>query len=308
MRIRLLIMCLALLFACDPARADFVTQVLGDNPQGFWILNDAPGTTTTAVDSSVNGFDGTYGPGVTPQGIAGPSWVPGSGLVADFTGGTISFTAPLNLGPDGYTIEAWIDPTLSGLTQTTRIVASGSGFNGYGFGTTSGGGLMFTSFSRQDYQAAGVTLLPNQWQYVGVVIDASDDANFYVNGVLGGDRGRRTVDHRPNRKFHSREPVTRRRSHRRDLHRWSGGGLCLRPPHSPQIRFRLSSMPRPSPKPLPSRWLLPRFLPDSLCGDAAGRPCEWYFGRGTRPQSCSSSPKRHSPRPLPAHPLVRGFP
>jgi hypothetical protein len=184
MRSCLLIIALGLLFGwAEPARADFIGQVLGDNPQGFWILNDAPGTTTTAVDSSVNGFNGTYGTGVTGQGIAGPSWVP-SGLTADFTGGTISFTAPLNLGPDGYTIEAWIDPTVSSLTQTTRIVASGDGLNGYGFGTASGGGLVFTSFSRQDYIATGLTLLPNQWQYIGVVVDASDDANFYVNGVL----------------------------------------------------------------------------------------------------------------------------
>lgn len=185
MRNSLLVMSLGLALAwAEPARADFISQVLGDNPQGFWILNEAPETTTTAIDSSVNGVNGTYGIGVTPQGFAGPSWVPGSGLVADFTGGTISFTAPLNLGPDGYTIEAWIDPSLSSLTQTTRIADSGTGLNGYGFGTADGGGLIFTSFSRQDYHTTGVTLLPNQWQYVGVVVDASDNANFYVNGVL----------------------------------------------------------------------------------------------------------------------------
>jgi hypothetical protein len=185
MRSCLLITSLGLFLGCAQlGRADFIGQVLGDNPQGFWILNDAPGTTTTATDSSVNGFNGTYGAGVTPQGFAGPSWVPSSGLVADFTGGTINFTTPLNLGTDGYTIEAWIDPSLSSLTQTTRIVDSGTGLNGYGFGTADGGGLIFTSFSQNDYHTTGVTLLPNQWQYIGVVVDASDDANFYVNGVL----------------------------------------------------------------------------------------------------------------------------
>jgi hypothetical protein len=181
----LLTMALGLLFACaQPARAGFISQVLGDNPKGFWILNDVPGATTTAVDSSVNGFNGAYGPGVTPQGIAGPSWVPPSGLVADFTGGNISFASPLNLGANGYTIEAWINPTLLSLTQTTRIVASGRGLNGYGFGTAAGGGLLFTSFAQQDYFTTGVTLLPNRWQYVGVVVDASNNANFYLNGSL----------------------------------------------------------------------------------------------------------------------------
>ena len=215
MRHCLFMMALGLLLACaQPARADFVTQVLGDNPKGFWILNDVPGATTTAVDSSVNGFNGTYGSGVTPQGIAGPSWVPPSGLVANFTGGTISFPTPLNLGANGYTIEAWINPSLSSLTQTTRIVASGDDFNGYGFGTASGGRLVFTSFTQQDYFTTGVTLLPNQWQYVGVVLDASNNANFYVNGSFVESSGRNTADHRSDDELHLREPVTRTWSHR----------------------------------------------------------------------------------------------
>ena len=181
----LLMMALGLLFACpQPARADFITQVLGDNPVGFWLLNDAPGSPTTALDRSGSGFNGVYGPGVTPQGIAGPSWVPGSGLVADLTGGTIGFPSSLNLGPNGYTIEAWINPTLSSLQNTSRVVDSGTGFNGYGFGTASGGRLEFSSFTQQDYFTTGVTVLPNQWQYVGVVLDANNNANFYVNGLL----------------------------------------------------------------------------------------------------------------------------
>ncbi len=174
----------SLLMMSATARADFIGQVLTSNPQGFWILNDAPSLTTTATDSSGNAFNGTYGPGVTPQGIAGPSWVPSSGLVAEFTGGTISFPTRLNLGSNGYTIEAWIDPSLSSLTETTRIADSGSGVNGYGFGTGPGGALVFTSFSQHDYETTGLTLRPNQWQYVGVVVDASNDASFYVNGVL----------------------------------------------------------------------------------------------------------------------------
>jgi Concanavalin A-like lectin/glucanases superfamily/PEP-CTERM motif len=64
--------------------------------------------------------------------------------------------------------------------------ASGDGLNGYGFGTADGGRLVFTSFSRHDYFTMGVTVLPNQWQYVGVVVDASNDPNFYVNGSLVG--------------------------------------------------------------------------------------------------------------------------
>jgi hypothetical protein len=187
MRGSLLIISVGLVFACvGPVRADFISRVLGDNPEGFWVLNDPFAIPPTADDSSANGFDGTFELGVTPRGIAGPPWVPPPGVVANFSGGTISFSTPLNLGANGFTIEAWINPTLASLQNTSRIVASGTGFDGYGFGTASGGRLVFTSFSRQDYFTTGVTVLPNQWQYVGVVLDASNDANFYVNGSLVG--------------------------------------------------------------------------------------------------------------------------
>jgi len=184
MRRCLLLTALGLLFACaQPARAQFISQVLGDNPRGFWVLNDAPGSPATAVDGSPSGFNGTYQSGVTPQGIAGPSWVPGSGSVANFNGsGNITFPAPLNLGGNGYTVEAWINPTLASLQNPSRFVASGRASDGYGFGTTAGGELIFTTFAQFDYVTTTLTLLPNQWYYVGVVLDASNDANFYVNG------------------------------------------------------------------------------------------------------------------------------
>jgi len=238
---------------CTTARADFISQVLGDNPQAFWILDDIQRLTTTATDSSGNAFNGTYGTGVTPQGITGPSWVPSSGLVADFTGGTISFPTPLNLGANGYTIEAWINPSLLSLTETTRIVASGSGLNGYGFGTASGGRLVFTSFSQQDYFTTGLTLLPNRWQYVGVVLDASNDANFYVNGSLVGSLvgTRPTTAPTPDFTIGNQSPGLGHTT-RSSRGAWRGSLFTTR--HSPQRRFRISSMRRrrQSPNPLPS--------------------------------------------------------
>jgi len=191
MRRCLLLMSLGLLFAgAQPARADFISQVLGDNPVGFWILNDAPGSPTTAIDSSPPAFNGIYASGVTPQDIAGPFWVPGSGLVADFDDGRVNFASVLDLGANGYTILAWINPSAISLTKTTRIVASGSGNDGYGFGTTAGAELVFTTYSVKDYKTTAAlpvvnpTLVPDEWQYVGVVLDASNDAHFYVNGSL----------------------------------------------------------------------------------------------------------------------------
>jgi hypothetical protein len=180
MRGYLLIASVGLCFAAvQPIRADFISQVLSDNPVGFWVLNDSP----TAVDSTGSGFNGTYGAGVAPQGIAGPSW---TGMVANFNGGltsNVSFPTTLDLGSK-FTIEAWIYPTLASLTQTTRIVAAGSGFDGYAFGTASSGRLVFTEFTSHDYFSGDFILQPNEWQYVGVVVDASNNASFYVNGAF----------------------------------------------------------------------------------------------------------------------------
>ena len=125
-----------------------------------------------------------------------------------FTGGNISFATPLNLGANGFTIEAWINPTLSSLQNTSRIVASGRGLNGYGFGTAAGGELVFTSFAQQDYFTTTLTLLPNQWYYVGVVLDASNDANFYVNGALVETVAGTLPTTRPDAELHHREPIT----------------------------------------------------------------------------------------------------
>lgn len=171
---------MGLFFVCAlPARADFISEVLDDSPDGFWLLNDSG---STAFDSSANAFHGTFGLGITQQGIAGPAWA--SGFVADFNGGNISFPTYLDLGGFGFTIQAWINPTALSLTQTTRIVASGSGFDGYGFGTAAGGELLLTQFTVQDYFSTSLNLLPNQWYYVGVVVDADNDAHFYVNGAF----------------------------------------------------------------------------------------------------------------------------
>ena len=291
MRRCLLTMALGLLFACaQPARAGFISQVLGDNPKGFWILNDVPGATTTAVDSSVNGFNGAYGPGVTPQGIAGPSWVPPSGLVANFTGGTISFATPLSLGANGYTIEAWINPTLSSLMNTTRIVASGSGLNGYGFGTAAGAGLVFTSFAQHDYFTTGVTLLPNRWQYVGVVVDASNDANFYVNGSFVESMAGilPTIPPTLNFTIGNQSPGL---GHTDEIFTGGLAGISVYDTALTARRFRLSSMRRrrQSPNPLPSCWLAwPPLVSDSVCGNAAGRQTARFRGRKDLPtHSCA---------------------
>jgi hypothetical protein len=168
----------AILLFAHSARADFISQVLAANPQGFWTLTDAG---PTAFDSSPHNFNGTYaGVGVTPQGIAGPAWALGS--VANFSGGNISFPTPLNLGANGYTIEAWINP--SNLVGFQRFVASGTaGAQGYGFGIHNTD-LIFTTFGQTDYETPAVAIQADQWQYVGVVFDSANIAHFYLNGTL----------------------------------------------------------------------------------------------------------------------------
>ena len=88
------------------------------------------------------------------------------------TGSDLSLTT-------GFTLEAWVRPdSLSGIR---RIVAKGAP-GGYGFGQNAGR-LRFTTFGIKDYDTAGVYLTVGVWTHVAVVLDASNDAHFYVNGL-----------------------------------------------------------------------------------------------------------------------------
>ena len=129
------------------------------------------------------------------------------------------------------------NPTLASLQNTSRIVASGHASDGYGFGKAACGELVFTTFAQFDYVTTTLTLLPNQWQYVGIVLDASNDANFYVNGSLVETVNGIQQTHPPTLDFNigSRAPPYPTSS---SPAAWRGSRFTTR--HSRQLKSRLA--------------------------------------------------------------------
>ncbi len=58
MKSRLLGALITLVFGTTCVQASYISEVLSDNPLGYYQLNETSGT--TAIDSSGNGQDGTY--------------------------------------------------------------------------------------------------------------------------------------------------------------------------------------------------------------------------------------------------------
>jgi hypothetical protein len=177
------------LVSTGEATADYASEVLADNPVGYWRLNELSGT--TAFDSSGKGFNGTYIGGVT---LGQPSAFPPLGTAVAFDGSTgyinVGSHSALNL-TSGFTLEAWVNPAVVGGRQ--RIISNRaddgtfSNPGGYGFGLTDFFGppnqLQFTAFGVLDYNS-GVVIPADQWSYVAVTFDSDFNASFFVNGEL----------------------------------------------------------------------------------------------------------------------------
>lgn len=167
-------------------RADYANTILADNPIGYWRLGEMSGS--TAFDATANNLDGTYTSGVTLN-------QPGA-LLTDtdtsvlFDGSTgyvdVGIHPSLNQLSNDFTIEAWIKPdNLSGsqniIDNRTYSLPHGSLFGGYGFGSF-GSRLRYTSYGYLDYDTVPGVISSGIWQHVAVVLDATDDAHFYLNG------------------------------------------------------------------------------------------------------------------------------
>ena len=81
-----------------------------------------------------------------------------------------------------FTVAAWIKPAGSGfgrIISTDRLNFTG----GYGL-AQNGTGLWFTTYGVKDYATSSGYLTPGIWQHVAVYLNSSNNAEFYVNGVL----------------------------------------------------------------------------------------------------------------------------
>ena len=159
---------------------------------GLWRLDETavPSSGTSAADSSGAGLNGTYQP---LGGVGGPILgQPGAGVEtgtsAQFNGSTdeIFLASPGSLKmANDFTIAAWIKPDdLVGVERIFSQYPVSSPTNiGYGFGIN-GSGFRFTTYGVKDYNTAADMVPAGRWSHVAVTLDASNDAAFYVNGVL----------------------------------------------------------------------------------------------------------------------------
>lgn len=164
----------------------------GFSPLGYWRLNEASGA--TVVDSSGNGFDGTYQPAVMlgVPGVANPPYFgfEAGDLAAWFNGQVNSWVSlpGLNLNSANATFTAWIYPT-----NATQAGATGLIFCRDGLGTVSGFGfnpagtqLGYTWNNDGGTYGwnSGLTPPANQWSFVALVV-APTNATIYLYNTNG---------------------------------------------------------------------------------------------------------------------------
>src|SRR5260221_10091078 len=125
--VRFLIASASVLIAIIPARANYQSTVLGDNPIAYYALDLTIDNAGTATDLSTNGNNSTYY-NIYP--VAGPTaYIPnaslffGSSIISYVDLSTGSNTGILNFG-GRITMEAWVQST--NITQgPSDIVAKG---------------------------------------------------------------------------------------------------------------------------------------------------------------------------------------
>ena len=175
-------------------------KVLTENPVAFWQLNETSDPSTgilTAVDSSPNGLNGTYGTASqnafnyiqAPQDPPYAGFTNGQGALRCFASEINSaVTVPaLNLNTNAVTIAMWINPadvigTYTGLLMNRNPAGDAEGF-GFGGNTSSSmAELGYTwntnSGSTWGYHS-GLYPVVGTWQFVALVIQ-SNSATFYL--------------------------------------------------------------------------------------------------------------------------------
>lgn len=105
----------------------------------------------------------------------------GTGLDFDGTNDYVSIADANALDlTKNFTLEAWVNPSSLGAGYSRILGKSGA----YGLGINSST-IRFSTYGVQDYDLT-YTVPAGQWSHIAVVMNNTDDALFYVNGILRG--------------------------------------------------------------------------------------------------------------------------
>ncbi|MER7444506.1 beta-N-acetylglucosaminidase domain-containing protein [Micromonospora avicenniae] len=157
--------------------------VTGADPAGYWRLGDAD-KSSTAVDSSVSGQDGTYLAGAQP----GAEGAITGDRAADLSAGYIEASRSPRTDLQGaFTLEAWVklDSLAPAPGQAVIESYTGPAINGYALRVTDGV-LQAWSLGAAGHGYGLVTgrtrLTANEWHHVAAVFDGSR-LTVYLDGV-----------------------------------------------------------------------------------------------------------------------------
>ena len=180
--------------ASELANQSYQEVVLDDQPVAYWRLDET--TSITAVDSSGNGFNGTYRNGVT-QGVSGIS-----GTAGEFDGnndavdvGIIAPGSELDISNKSFTVEAWVKPDELKEQSYLGIHPSNNRNDGNGdslyFRVSSKGSVRFGDFPK-DLETPGNIIEPDTWYHIVASYDQDSNTNtIFVDGreVISNNQG-----------------------------------------------------------------------------------------------------------------------
>ena len=167
----------------SPASAGYVEEVMADNPIGYWRFEET--NTNPAADSSGNGRDGTYMPGVI-SGVSGGAALIG-GKSAEFDGTTGFIDLPGSWGGAAMTemtVEAWVnnsDP-ITGTFQTILAGHNPNAFAHFSLHSAGNSGVYTPGFVSVPIVPATPT---DTWRHV-VMTAKSGETKVYLDGVQVG--------------------------------------------------------------------------------------------------------------------------
>jgi uncharacterized repeat protein (TIGR01451 family) len=153
------------------------TVAAGEEAQGVLATLQSGGDTIT-----LSGFlapEPTYQPNPAP----GTDGQIGNTALFDGVGAIeIEDATSINSLTNDFTVMGWINPNQLNTTQQIFAAGQDDSTNGFSFGIANDK-LRFTRLGGSNYNGT-TSLDANVWQQVAIVFDSSNDAHFYIDGLL----------------------------------------------------------------------------------------------------------------------------
>ncbi|MBI3867660.1 MAG: right-handed parallel beta-helix repeat-containing protein, partial [Verrucomicrobia bacterium] len=165
--------------------ADYITQVLADNPMAYYRLNNATGA-LVATDSSGNGLDAGYVGSYTGGVVGALNGLPDTAATLDGQTGYLKAPTSAVDVTHGITLELWVNPTAVTPWQRFFDLGNGAANNNIIFLRNNATNDLYVqslngSSAGPTVTASGAIEL-NKWQYFAVTVTADGNAVIYKNG------------------------------------------------------------------------------------------------------------------------------